>query len=56
MTQGGRMAASLADAGGEAPTLEMPGLTHFTASLAAGDSDGPWVPAATAFIRRHATA
>lgn len=28
--------------------------THFTASYAAGEPDGPWVPAALRFIARHA--
>ena len=38
-------------AGGEAEELELAGRTHFTASYAGGEADGPWVPAAVAFMR-----
>jgi acetyl esterase/lipase len=42
----------LARAGTEVTSIVMPGLTHFTASLAGGTSDGPWVPRALDFIER----
>jgi arylformamidase len=47
-------AAAVRAAGGEAETIEMAGRTHFTASFAGGEPDGPWVPAALAFMSRHA--
>jgi acetyl esterase/lipase len=42
----------LRQAGGEVESIVMPGLTHFTASLAGGEPDGPWVARALAFIER----
>ncbi len=30
----------------------MPERTHFTASYAGGEADGPWVPAALEFMAR----
>ena len=42
----------LRQAGGEVESIVMPGLTHFTASIAGGEPGGPWVPRALAFIER----
>jgi acetyl esterase/lipase len=52
--QASRFVAALRDAGGEATELALEGRTHFTASYAGGEADGPWVPAALAFMARHA--
>jgi arylformamidase len=41
-------------ASGEAERLELPERTHFTASYAGGEADGPWVPAAVTFMQRIA--
>ena len=38
------------DAGGSAHELMLPDRTHFTASFAGGEPQGPWVPAALAFM------
>lgn len=35
-------------------SIMLPGCDHFTANLAGGASDGPWVPRAIEFIRAHA--
>jgi acetyl esterase/lipase len=48
-------AQALRQAGGMAEELVMPERTHFTASFAGGEAQGPWVPAALAFMRRLAT-
>jgi len=53
MVQGAHFAAACTAAGGAVVTLEMPGRTHFTASFAGGEADGPWVPAALDFIAAH---
>jgi arylformamidase len=55
VTQGRAFAAALRSAGGSVEEIEMPERTHFTASYAGGEPDGPWVPAALAFMRRHTT-
>ena len=52
--QAQRFAAAIGEMGGEAQLLVMDERTHFTASYAGGEADGPWVPAALAFIRKHA--
>jgi arylformamidase len=52
--QGRAFVAALRAAGAEADELEMAGRTHFTSSFAGGEADGPWVPAAHAFMARHA--
>ena len=49
--QAQRFVAAVRDAGGEAQELSLPERTHFTASYAGGEADGPWVPAALAFMR-----
>ena len=50
--QADEMAAALAAAGGAVEHLVLPGRDHFTASLAGGEADGPWVPAALRWLRR----
>lgn len=45
------MADALRAAGNITALTVLPGRTHFTASLAGGDPDGPWVPGAVAFMR-----
>ena len=50
--QAQRFVAAVREAGGEAQELPLPERTHFTASDAGGEADGPWVPAALAFMRR----
>jgi hypothetical protein len=50
--QAQRFVAAVREAGGEAQELPLPERTHFTASYAGGEADGPWVPAALAFMRR----
>lgn len=51
ITQGERFAEALAAAGRSAHVVRMAGRTHFTASFAGGEPDGPWVPAALDFMR-----
>jgi acetyl esterase/lipase len=46
--------AAVRAAGGEVERLAMPDRNHFTASYATGEADGPWVPRAVDFMRRHA--
>jgi arylformamidase len=53
--QGRAFAERLRNTGGFVTQLELEGRTHFTASFAGGESDGPWVPAALSFMRQHAT-
>ena len=54
IVQAQRFVDAVLSAGGEAERLELAGRTHFTASYAGGEADGPWVPAAVAFMRRVA--
>ena len=49
--QAQRFVEAVRAAGGEAERLELAERTHFTASYAGGEADGPWVPAAVAFMR-----
>jgi acetyl esterase/lipase len=51
--QAERFVAAVRAAGGEAEHLVLADRTHFTASYAGGEADGPWVPAALAFMARH---
>lgn len=51
--QAGEMASALERAGGEATLVELAGRDHFTASLAGGEADGPWVPRALDWMARH---
>jgi arylformamidase len=48
--QGQEMASALSAAGGDVETILMPDCDHFTASLAGGEADGPWVRYALQFI------
>jgi acetyl esterase/lipase len=48
--QAHEMAATLTAAGGAVEVVEMAGRTHFTASYAGGEADGPWVQRALAFM------
>ena len=50
--QAERFVAAVRTAGGEAQALPMEGRTHFTASYAGGEADGPWVPAALRLMER----
>jgi arylformamidase len=50
--QAAEMEKVLGQAGTDVTSIVMPGLTHFTASLAGGIPDGPWVPRALDFIER----
>jgi arylformamidase len=52
-TQAAAMAEALRQAGGTAELLVLPGRDHFTASYAAGEAAGPWLPAAVSWMRRH---
>jgi acetyl esterase/lipase len=53
VAQASRFVQAVREAGGEAHDLPMQDRTHFTASFAGGEADGPWVPAALEFIRRN---
>ena len=46
MVQAERMERALREAGGEVERLVLAGRTHFSASYAGGEPDGPWVPRA----------
>lgn len=48
--QAEQMEVALQAAGGDVVRLVLSGCDHFTASLAAGDVDGPWAPAALAWM------
>ena len=50
--QAKEMASALVAAGGDVETILMPERDHFTASLAGGEADGPWVRNALRFIDR----
>lgn len=52
--QGHAFVEALRAAGGEAEELVLPERTHFTASFAGCETDGPWVPRALDFMARHA--
>ncbi|HEY1721558.1 MAG TPA: alpha/beta hydrolase [Magnetospirillaceae bacterium] len=52
MTQGAEMETALHNAGGEVSRLVMTDRDHFTASLAGGEVDGPWVPQARTWLQR----
>lgn len=53
VTQGAQFVAALRAIGAEADELPLADRTHFTASYAGGEADGPWVPRALAFIACH---
>jgi acetyl esterase/lipase len=48
--QAEQMEFALRSSGGEAASLVLPGCDHFAASLIAGDSNGPWVSRAVAWM------
>jgi acetyl esterase/lipase len=50
--QAERFVEAVRAAGGKVEALPMEGRTHFTASYAGGEADGPWVPRALAFMQR----
>jgi arylformamidase len=52
--QGHAFVQALHAAGGEAEELILAERTHFTASFAGGEEDGPWVPRALDFMARQA--
>jgi arylformamidase len=54
--QAQRFVAGVRESGGEAEELALEDRTHFTASYAGGEPEGPWVPRALAFMARHASA
>jgi len=56
MVQAAAFVDALKKVGGDAEAISMPGRTHFTASFAGGEAQGPWVPAALAFMARLAGA
>lgn len=53
ITQAERMAAALAEKGGDVERIQLDGRDHFTASLAGGEPDGPWVGRALAWMAAH---
>jgi arylformamidase len=53
IAQGARFAAALRKLGADVEELQLAERTHFTASYAGGESDGPWVPDALAFMAKH---
>lgn len=53
IAQGARFAAALREIGADVVELRLDERTHFTASYAGGEPDGPWVPGALAFMARH---
>lgn len=53
VTQGARFATALRELGADVEELPLEERTHFTASYAGGEADGPWVPRALAFMARH---
>ena len=53
IAQAGRFVEALRAKGANVEHLPLAERTHFTASYAGGEPDGPWVPAAQRFISRH---
>ena len=51
--QAERFVEAVRAAGGSAEALPMEGRTHFTASFAGGEAEGPWVSAALRFMSRN---
>ena len=52
VAQAQRFVPALRNAGGVAEELALPERTHFSASYAGGEADGPWVSAALEFMAR----
>ena len=53
IAQGHAFVDALRENGGEAEERVLPERTHFTASFAGGETEGPWVTHALAFMARH---
>jgi acetyl esterase/lipase len=53
IAQGTRFAAALREIGADVEELPLAERSHFTASYAGGEPDGPWVPNALAFMAKH---
>jgi len=53
ITQGARFAETLRAQRADVEELPLAERTHFTASYAGGEPDGPWVPWALAFMAKH---
>ena len=53
VTQGARFAQTLRESNADVEEVALADRTHFTASYAGGEADGPWVPRALAFMARH---
>ena len=53
ITQARTMTEALERAGGVVEHLELPKASHLSASLAAGDLNGPWATVAAGWMRRH---
>ncbi len=53
ITQGARFATALREIGADVEELPLSERTHFSASYAGGEAEGPWVPKALAFMARH---
>jgi acetyl esterase/lipase len=53
VAQGARFAATLREIGADVEELPLADRTHFTASYAGGEAQGPWVPTALAFMAKH---
>ena len=53
VAQGVKFASVLREIGADIDECPLAGRTHFTASYAGGEPDGPWGPRALAFMDRH---
>jgi len=53
VAQGVKFASVLREVGADVDECPLADRTHFTASYAGGEPDGPWVPRALAFMDRH---
>lgn len=53
--QAKRFAEAICSAGGSVEELELAERTHFTASYAGGEPDGPWVPVALNFMSQYSS-
>ena len=53
IAQGAKFASALRTIGADVDECPLEGRTHFTASYAGGEPDGPWVPRALTFMDRH---
>lgn len=53
IAQAERMEAALRDSGCDVERIVLEGTTHFTSSFVSGDTNGPWVPPALAWMAAH---